>query len=71
VSERTTVADATIVEVLPQALYRVQLKDGTVVTAHIATSMRMTYVRALPGDRVQLELSSFDRSRARITKKLS
>jgi translation initiation factor IF-1 len=63
--------EATIVEALPQALYRVQLRDGQVLTAHIAQSMRMTYVRALPGDRVLIELSPYDRSRARITKKLS
>jgi translation initiation factor IF-1 len=71
VSEPATVGDATILEVLPQALYRVQMNDGTVITAHIAASMRMTYVRALPGDRVRIELSPYDRSRARITKKLS
>ena len=63
--------EATILEVLPQALYRVQMKDGTVITAHIASTMRMTYIRALPGDRVQVEVSPYDRSRARITKKLS
>jgi translation initiation factor IF-1 len=65
------VTEATILEVLPQALYRVQMKDGTVITAHIASAMRMTYIRALPGDRVQVEVSPYDRSRARITKKLS
>ncbi|HZQ98501.1 MAG TPA: translation initiation factor IF-1 [Chloroflexota bacterium] len=63
--------EGTIVEALPQALYRVQLGDGRLLTAHIATGMRMTYVRALPGDRVLLEVSSFDKSRARIVKKLS
>lgn len=63
--------EATIVEALPQALYRVQLRDGRVLTAHIAASMRMTYVRALPGDRVELDISPYDRSRARIVKKLS
>lgn len=62
--------EGTILEALPQALFRVQLKDGTVLTAHIARSMRMTYVRALPGDRVELALSSYDRSRGRIVKKL-
>jgi translation initiation factor IF-1 len=63
--------EATIVEALPQALYRVQLRDGTILTAHIGASMRMTYVRALPGDRVELAVSPYDKSRARIVKKLS
>jgi translation initiation factor IF-1 len=61
----------TILEVLPQALYRVQLADGTILIAHIAPSMRLTYIRALPGDRVELEVSPYDKSRARIVRKLS
>lgn len=60
----------TIVEVLPQALYRVQLGDGQTVLAHLATAMRLTYVRVLPGDRVRLDLSPYDRSRARIVERL-
>ncbi len=56
----------TIVEALPSALYRVQLADGHHVLAHLAASLRMTYIRALPGDRVRLEISPYDRSRARI-----
>jgi translation initiation factor IF-1 len=67
--ERPTIG--TIVEALPGTLYRVQLGDGSMVLAHIAASMRLTYVRALPGDRVQLTLSPYDRSRARIVKRLS
>ena len=59
-----------IVEVLPGSLYRVQLGDGQVVLAHIAAKMRLTHVRALPGDRVALELSPYDRSRARIVRQL-
>jgi translation initiation factor IF-1 len=65
------VTDGKIVEALPGALYRVQLPDGQLVLAHIAAAMRMTYVRALPGDRVELELSPYDRSRARIVRRLS
>ena len=60
-----------IVEALPSSLYKVELGDGSHVFAHIAQAMRMTYVRALPGDRVALELSPYDRSRARIVKRLS
>jgi translation initiation factor IF-1 len=58
-----------IVEVLPSALYKVELPDGTHVLAHISQQMRMTYIRALPGDRVELEISPYDRSRAKIVAK--
>ena len=64
-------SEGKIVEVLPGNLYRVQLPDGQTILAHIAAKMRLTYVRALPGDRVALELSPYDRSRARIVRKLS
>ena len=64
-------SEGKIVEALPGSLYRVQLPDGQTVLAHIAAKMRLTHVRALPGDRVALELSPYDRSRARIVRKLS
>jgi translation initiation factor IF-1 len=64
-------SEAKIVEALPGNLYRVQLPDGQTLFAHIAAQMRLTYVRALPGDRVAIELSPYDRSRARIVRKLS
>lgn len=60
----------TIVEVLPQGLFRVQVADGRSLLAHIAASMRMTYVRVLPGDRVALDVSPYDRSRAVIVRRL-
>jgi translation initiation factor IF-1 len=58
-----------IVEALPNALYKVELPDGSHVLAHISQQMRLTYVRVLPTDRVVLELSPYDRSRARIVAK--
>jgi translation initiation factor IF-1 len=64
-------SEGKIVEALPGNLYRVQLPDGQTVLAHVGARMRLTYVRALPGDRVALELSPYDRSRARIVRKLS
>ena len=60
-------SEGKIVEALPGSLYRVQLPDGQTVLAHIAASMRLTYVRALPGDRVKVELSPYDLTRGRIT----
>jgi translation initiation factor IF-1 len=60
----------TIVEALPSALYKVELPDGRHIVAHVAQKMRLTYVRVLPGDRVSLEVSPYDKSRARIVEKL-
>jgi translation initiation factor IF-1 len=59
-------AQGTIVEALPGQLYRVELSDGRRLLAHIGQQLRLTYVRVLPGDRVVVELSPYDRSRGRI-----
>jgi len=59
-----------VVEQLPQALYRVRLDDGLMVTAHIADRMDRNFIRVLVGDRVGLELSPVDRGRGRIVGKL-
>jgi len=60
-----------ILEALPRALYRVQFEDGSTVIAHIGRAMRLTYVRALPGDLVEVELTAYDRSRGRIVRRVS
>jgi len=59
--------DGTITENLSNAMFRVELENGHVVTAHISCKMRMHYIKLLPGDRVKLELSPYDLSKARIT----
>lgn len=56
-----------VIEPLPGATFRVELDNGHTVLAHISGKMRMHFVRILPGDRVQLELSPYDLSRGRIT----
>ncbi|MDP4578728.1 MAG: translation initiation factor IF-1 [Flavobacteriaceae bacterium] len=58
--------DGTITENLSNAMFRVELENGHVVTAHISGKMRMHYIKLLPGDRVKLELSPYDLSKARI-----
>jgi len=58
--------DGTITENLSNAMFRVELENGHVVTAHISRKMRMHYIKLLPGDRVKLELSPYDLSKARI-----
>ena len=58
--------DGTIVEALSNAMFRVELENGHKVTAHISGKMRMHYIRILPGDKVKLEMSPYDLSKARI-----
>ena len=59
--------EGTVVEPLPNAMFRVELENGHVVLAHISGKMRMHYIRILPGDKVTVELSPYDLSRGRIT----
>jgi len=55
-----------ILENLPNATFRVKLENGHVVLGHISGKMRMNYIRILPGDKVTVELTPYDLSRARI-----
>ncbi len=57
----------TVVEVLPNAMFRVELDNGQVVLAYVSGKMRMHYIRILPGDRVLVELSPYDLTKGRIT----
>ena len=59
--------EATVVESLPSAMFRVELANGHKVLAHISGKMRVHYIRVLPGDRVFVELSPYDLTRGRIT----
>ena len=59
-----------VVEQLKNAMYRVQLDDGGQVKAHLSTHLKKVIVRLLPGDRVSVEVSAFDTSRAKIVGKL-
>ena len=55
-----------VIEALPNAMFKVKLKNDQEVLAHISGKMRMHYIRILPGDQVTLELSPYDLSRGRI-----
>lgn len=57
----------TVVEALPNELFRVKLEDGSSIMAHLSSRLRMKLVRLLLGDRVEIEVSSFDPHRGRIT----
>jgi translation initiation factor IF-1 len=59
-----------VTEVMPSALYRVRLEQGSMVTAHIADRIDRNFVRILVGDRVRLELSPVDAGRGRIVAKV-
>jgi len=65
--EEPIVVEGTVVEPLPNASFKVELENGHEVLAHVSGKMRMHYIRILPGDRVQVELSPYDLSRGRIT----
>jgi translation initiation factor IF-1 len=56
----------TVLETLPNAMFRVQLENGHRVLAHISGKMRMHYIKILPGDKVKIELSLYDLARGRI-----
>jgi translation initiation factor IF-1 len=59
--------DGTVIESLGNAMFRVELENGHVITAHISGKMRMHYIKILPGDRVRIEMSPYDLSKGRIT----
>lgn len=58
---------ATVVETLPNATFKVQLDNGVVILAHVSGKIRMNYIRILPGDKVTVEISPYDLTRGRIT----
>lgn len=57
----------TVVETMPNNMYRVELNNGNIVVAHIGPKMRLKFTRILPGDEVNIEVSANDHSRGRIT----
>jgi translation initiation factor IF-1 len=65
--EEAIEVEGTVIEPLPNAMFRVKLDNGHIVLAHISGKMRKFYIRILPGDRVTVELSPYDLSRGRIT----
>ncbi|MCA3132237.1 MAG: translation initiation factor IF-1 [Betaproteobacteria bacterium] len=64
--EETIQMQGEVVETLPNATFQVKLENGHVVLGHISGKMRMHYIRILPGDKVTVELTPYDLSRARI-----
>ena len=58
--------DGTIIEALSNAMFRVELENGHVIVSHISGKMRMNYIKILPGDKVQVEMSPYDLTKGRI-----
>ena len=59
--------EGTVVEALPNAMFKVELENGHIVLAHVSGKMRMNFIRILPGDKVTMELTPYDLNRGRIT----
>ena len=59
--------DGVVTETLPNTMFRVELENGHVVTAHISGRMRKHYIRILTGDKVKVELTPYDLTKGRIT----
>jgi translation initiation factor IF-1 len=64
--EENIAVEGTVVETLPNAMFRVELGNGHRVLAHISGKMRMHFIKILPGDKVSVELSPYDLKRGRI-----
>lgn len=58
--------EGTVIEPLPNGMFRIQLANGHKVLAHVSGKIRMNFIRILPGDRVTIELSPYDLTRGRI-----
>jgi translation initiation factor IF-1 len=65
--KETIEVEGTVVEPLPNGMFRVELPNGHKVLAHISGKIRLHYIKILPGDRVLVQLSPYDLSRGRIT----
>lgn len=61
------VQDGVILEALSNAMFKVELENGHIITAHISGKMRMHYIKILPGDKVRVEISPYDLSKGRIS----
>jgi len=67
VKEESIQVEGTVVETLPNAMFRVELENKHIVLAHVSGKMRMHFIKILPGDKVTIELSPYDLTRGRIT----
>ncbi|MBD3299902.1 MAG: translation initiation factor IF-1 [Candidatus Moranbacteria bacterium] len=64
------IMEGEVLEALPNAVFKVKLENGHEITAHISGKMRVNYIKLLPGDKVEVEISPYDLSKGRIKKRL-
>ena len=65
--EEVIEVEGTVLEPLPNAMFKVELENGHIITAHISGKMRMYYIKILPGDRVRVDMSPYDLTKGRIS----
>ncbi|MEI7690181.1 MAG: translation initiation factor IF-1 [bacterium] len=58
--------EGTVLETLPNAMFRVELENGHIILAHISGKMRMHYIKILPGDKVTIEMTPYDLTKGRV-----
>ena len=59
--------EGTVIDAMPNTIFKVKLANGHEITAHISGKLRMNYIKIIPGDRVKLEISPYDLNKGRIT----
>ncbi|PIT88888.1 MAG: translation initiation factor IF-1 [Candidatus Levybacteria bacterium CG10_big_fil_rev_8_21_14_0_10_36_7] len=59
--------DGVVKEVLPNTLFRVEIEGGRIILCHLSGKMRIHFIKILPGDRVKVEMTPYDKERGRIT----
>lgn len=66
----STEVEGKVLESLPNTLFKVELENGDIVLCHLSGKMRMHFIKILPGDRVRVEMTPYDKSKGRITFRL-
>ena len=66
----TVEVEGIVTENLPNTLFRVQLADGTIILCHLSGKMRLNYIKIMPGDRVRVEMTPYDKTKGRIVYRL-
>lgn len=59
-----------VLESLPNTLFRVKLEDGSVIICHLSGKMRFNFIKILPGDKVRIEMTPYDKTKGRITRRI-
>lgn len=69
IKETKTQANGVVTEALPNATFRVQLGDGRILLCHLSGKMRLHFIKVIPGDRVEVELTPYDKTKGRIIRR--